>query len=201
MMSSSDSTDDWTRLQELIEKAKFTMMATLTDDGSIRSRPMATQHINHDERGILWFFTGKDSHKVDELNANPHVNLGYSPRTPSLPPLPPLSVPPHPASTPPVCPVLRYIGDGQSLFISVTGTAELVLDHAKMKELWTEVLKAWFPQGLDDPNIALLKVTVRSAELWNSASPKLVQLYGFAKAKLTGEPHRDEGQEHRKITL
>ena len=169
-MASSDSTDDWTRLQELIEKAKFTMMATLTSDGSIRSRPMATQPIKHEERGVLWFFTGKDSHKVDELQANPHVNLGY-------------------------------IGDGQSLFISVTGTAELVLDHAKMKELWSEVLKAWFPQGLDDPNISLLKVSVSQAELWNSTSPKLVQLYGFAKAKLTGQPFQGEGQEHRKINL
>jgi len=169
-MSSSDSGDEWTRLIELISKAKFAMMATGTGDGQIRSRPMATQDVYHQQRGELWFFTGHHSSKVDELQHNPHLNLGY-------------------------------IGDGQSLFISVSGKGELCLDKAKMQELWNPVLKAWFPQGLDDPEIALIKVTVTQAEYWNNASPKVVQLYGYVKAVVTGEPHKGEGQEHKKISM
>ena len=143
-MSSSDS-DDWTRLTDLIGKAKFAMMATSTSDGSIRSRPMATQDVHHQQRGELWFFTGHHSSKVHELQANPQVNLGY-------------------------------IGDGQSLFISVSGKGELCLDRAKMQQLWNPVLKAWFPQGLDDPELALIKVAVTQAEYWNNSSPKVVQV-------------------------
>lgn len=170
MSSSSDNTDDWTRLTDLIGKAKFAMMATATSDGSIRSRPMATQDVHHVARGELWFFTAHHSSKVNELQANPHINLGY-------------------------------IGDGQSLFISVSGKGELNLDKAKMKELWNEVLRAWFPKGLEDPELALIKVNVTQAEYWNNTSNAVVQLYGYAKAVLTGEPHKGEGQEHKKINM
>ena len=144
--TSSSDVDEWKHLVELIDKAKFAMMATVqTSDSTIRSRPMATQHVKQEEKGILWFFTGEHSAKVEELKSNPEINLGY-------------------------------IGDGQSLFISVSGKGELCLDKAKMKELYSPALKAWFPKGLDDPEMALIKVTVTQAEYWNNNSPKVVQV-------------------------
>src|SRR4051794_25964375 len=43
-------------------------------------------------------------------------------------------------------------------WVSLSGTAELVHDQAKAKELWSPVYKAFFPQGLETPGLALIRV-------------------------------------------
>src|SRR3712207_4110539 len=63
---------------------------------------------------------------------------------------------------------LSYAKPGNQSFVSISGTARLVRDKQKMEELWNPILKAWFPQGLEDPQLALLKVTVEQAEYWDS---------------------------------
>jgi general stress protein 26 len=69
-------------------------------------------------------------------------------------------------------------------------------DRAKMEELWNPILKAWFPEGLDDPHICLMKVKVDQAEYWESPSGKVVQLLGFVKALATGQ-EADYGENKR----
>jgi general stress protein 26 len=68
-----------------------------------------------------------------------------------------------------------------------------------MEELWNPILKAWFPKGLDDPNIILLKVSVEAAEYWDSTSSTIVQVAGFIKALVTGA--RADGGENEKVTF
>jgi general stress protein 26 len=65
---------------------------------------------------------------------------------------------------------LTYAKPGDNSWVSVTGTAQLVRDPALMQTLWRPHLSAWFPKGLRDPNLALLKVTVAKAEFWDSPS-------------------------------
>jgi hypothetical protein len=49
---------------------------------------------------------------------------------------------------------------------------------------------------------AVPKVTVESAEYWDSPSSKLVQLTGFVKAVITGEPYKpSEPAEHGRVDL
>ena len=43
-------------------------------------------------------------------------------------------------------------------------------------------------QGLDDPDLALLKIEVMGAEYWDSPSSAVMHAYGLAKAVLTGRP-------------
>lgn len=78
-------------------------------------------------------------------------------------------------------------------FVSIMGRGELVRDRATMERLWSAVLKAWFPKGLDDPELALIRVRVEGAEYWESPSSGVVHLIGLAKAALTGEPLRKPG--------
>ena len=73
-------------------------------------------------------------------------------------------------------------------YVSVSGNAFLVRDKAKAKELWNEALRTWFPQGLDDPDLALLRVTVDKAEYWDSPSSAMVHAFGYVKALVTGAP-------------
>jgi general stress protein 26 len=83
--------------------------------------------------------------------------------------------------------------------VSVSGRAQIVLDHHKFEELWSPLYKAWFPLGLEDPDLILIKVHVESAEYWDSPSNMIVKLVGFAKAILSGQPARIG--EHRKVNL
>ena len=76
----------------------------------------------------------------------------------------------------------------QQSWVSLSGTAAQVDDRAKAKDLWNPVLKAWFPEGLETPNLTLVKVTGESAEYWAAAhSSKVVTLLGYAKAAVTGK--------------
>lgn len=92
-----------------------------------------------------------------------------------------------------------YAKPEDNVYVSVSGAASISKDRAKMEELWNPILKAWFPEGLDDPHICLLRVDVEQAEYWDSPSSTLVQIVGFVKALVTGK--RADGGENEKINL
>lgn len=94
---------------------------------------------------------------------------------------------------------LSYSEPGRDRYVSVSGVARLVRDKDKARELWNPTLKAWFPQGLDDPELALLCVTVNKAEYWDTPNKRMVQLVGFVKSVLTGEQFRPG--ENEKVNL
>jgi general stress protein 26 len=153
------------KLSKMLEGIDFCMLTSI-DGGHLRSRPMSTQQAEFD--GDIWFFTRDNTHKMEEIAAEPRVCCAYS-------------------------------KPDDSVYVSVSGKAELVRDRAKMEELWSPILKAWFPEGLEDPHICLLKVSAEQAEYWDSSSGKLVQLFGFVKALVTGQ-EADYG-ENKKLDL
>ncbi|MEU8243766.1 pyridoxamine 5'-phosphate oxidase family protein [Actinoplanes missouriensis] len=76
----------------------------------------------------------------------------------------------------------------QQNWISIAGAASQVANRAKAEELWSAPLKAWFPDGLDTPNLTLVKVSADTAEYWEAAhSSKVITLLGYAKAAVTGK--------------
>lgn len=94
---------------------------------------------------------------------------------------------------------VSYSKPDDNVYVSVSGRAKVVKDRTKIEELWSPILKAWFPDGLDDPNLCLLKIPVEQAEYWDSPSSKIVQLYGFVKALATGQSA--DGGENKKINF
>lgn len=90
--------------------------------------------------------------------------------------------------------LLAYSEPKTQNYVSVAGTARIVRDTQKVKELWTEGARVWFPDGPEDPNIALICVKVESAEFWDSPSSSWLYAYGYAKARLTGEAPKDVGE-------
>ena len=86
---------------------------------------------------------------------------------------------------------------GKNAYVSVSGHAVLSTDRATIKKLWKPEFKAWFDGGEDDPNIALLHVTIGSAEYWKTPGGPLTKLAEFAKAA-TGNTSGSLG-EHAKI--
>ncbi|MEG0886244.1 MAG: pyridoxamine 5'-phosphate oxidase family protein, partial [Janthinobacterium sp.] len=89
---------------------------------------------------------------------------------------------------------VSFADTGDSLYVSVCGHAELLKDRAKAEELWSPLVKAWFPGGLDDPTLSLIKVTIQSAEYWDSSASKMMQFFEMAKAALTGDTPKDMGE-------
>jgi general stress protein 26 len=62
-------------LYDLIRGIETAMFTTRRPNGQLVSRPMATQ--DRIDGADLWFVTDTDTHKVDELGMDPHVNLAY----------------------------------------------------------------------------------------------------------------------------
>jgi general stress protein 26 len=159
--------NDIEKLGKIIKNVQIAMLTTAMPDGSLRSRPMQTRNAEFDGHE-LWFFTPAGAAKVDEVNAEHHVNIAYA-------------------------------DPDKQRYASVSGTATVLRDRAKAKELWSPAMKAWFPKGLDDPDLALLRVRVQYAEFWEAPPSKVVQAVGFVKALTTGT--RYEAGENKKLSL
>lgn len=82
---------------------------------------------------------------------------------------------------------LSYVCHDDQRFISVSGRAILDRDRERIAHVWKPAYKAWFPRGLEDPDLALLRVEVERAQYWDAPNRKLVQLAGFVKALATGQ--------------
>jgi len=95
--------------------------------------------------------------------------------------------------------LLAYSDPSHQNYVSISGTAEVVRDGAQQRALWSEPLRAWFPQGPEAPEVALLKVTCDGAEYWDAPSSTLVHAWGYVKAITTGRP--PEAGENEKVDL
>lgn len=92
-----------------------------------------------------------------------------------------------------------YADPGEDSYVSVSGTAAVVEDMAKKEQLWSKITEAWFPAGVSDPNLALVRVSIDHANYWDVDESKLVQLFLMAKSVLTGKPPRLG--EHAEISM
>lgn len=92
-----------------------------------------------------------------------------------------------------------YASAADNSFVSLSGLASLVHDRAAIDAHWNDLLKAWFPDGRDDPNLALLKVDVDQAEYWDAPGSRMVVAFDYLKARLTGS--QPALGENRKVDL
>lgn len=74
-----------------------------------------------------------------------------------------------------------------STWLSVAGHGALVDDRQKVKDLWNSMVEAWFPDGPESPDLALLQVESDSAEYWDTPGGRVATALSFVKTKLTGE--------------
>ncbi len=161
-MKDANTTESRSELWELIKGIQFGMFTSRHGNGHLHARPMTTLNKQIDEDDRLYFFMSRRGDPVDDLNAEPNVNVSYT----------------DPAGH-------RYV--------SVTGLAAVVDDAVKTRALWTPMAQAWFSGGVDDPDLALVVVTINHAHYWDMKDNKLVQLFKLAKAAVTGKAPADLG--------
>jgi len=116
------------------------MVASVTPQGQLRSRPMFTEGIGED--GELWFFTTVDSALAEDIAQEQAVGIVYS----------------DPA---------------RDRYVSVTGQGHLVQDRRKLEAFWDPKLVRYFPDGLDEPDLALLQVKIETAEYWDATTRRM----------------------------
>ncbi|HEY3927255.1 MAG TPA: pyridoxamine 5'-phosphate oxidase family protein [Candidatus Koribacter sp.] len=81
---------------------------------------------------------------------------------------------------------VAYADPANTRYVSVSGTCELVRSRPIAGDLWRDEYKRWFPRGIDDPDLILLKITINSAEYWDATSGRMRVLEG----DLTPEEHQ-----------
>jgi general stress protein 26 len=82
---------------------------------------------------------------------------------------------------------LGYSDPSGNTYVTINGKAELVDDQVRKEAYFSVFVKAWFPDGLEDPRLILLKVTPDTAEYWDSSSSKIVVAFNLLKAVITGD--------------
>lgn len=163
MQKNLTSTEAREKFKELVSDIKVCMFITNNEgDTNTHTRPMWT--VDTEDDGTLWFFTNRNSIKVDEVAAEQKAHLTYA----------------HP---------------GKESYLDVWGMATVHTDRALIKEKWQPMLKAWFPKGDDDPDIALLRIRPTSCHYWDAESGKMIEFFKMAIAAVTGKPQIAEGAE------
>jgi general stress protein 26 len=149
-------------LYELIDGIEIAMFTTRRADGSLVSRPMQVQ-----ERRAgtdLWFMTNVESHKLEELATDPHVNLGfYRDRT------------------------REWVSVSGTAVLS----QDKRIIHELYKPDWRAWLGDQGGErngGPDDPRIALVLVEAQSVIYSKQDRPTPLVLFQIAKAMVTGTP-------------
>lgn len=89
---------------------------------------------------------------------------------------------------------VAYADPSSDTYVSVAGTAEPVEDAGRKRTLWNTATEAWFPNGPDDPDVALVRVRITHAEYWDVHESKVVQLLKMARSAVTGHPPKDMGE-------
>jgi general stress protein 26 len=94
---------------------------------------------------------------------------------------------------------LVYAHPGKESYLDIWGKASVVTDKEKIKEKWSVMVKAWFPNGMDDPNLALLKVEPQTSYYWDAETGKMVAFLKMAASIVTGTQLADGAQGQLKV--
>ncbi|HWL29434.1 MAG TPA: pyridoxamine 5'-phosphate oxidase family protein [Burkholderiaceae bacterium] len=158
------------QFRELIKDIRFAMLTTRGRGGVLHARPMTTQSSPaDDEQGTgQLWFFMSRSSEAAEE----------------------LTADPHVN--------VAYADTGQDAYVSVSGRARVVDDIAMKRQLWSKMNEAWFPRGVDDPDLALVRVDMTEAEYWNVTDSKLMQVARIALAAVAGDEPPNVG-DHVKV--
>ena len=91
----------------------------------------------------------------------------------------------------------QFASKGHDFFACLAGTAALDNNRAMVEKLWSKQAEAWFPNGKDDPNLALLRFDITSAEL----SETDLSLSGRLKLIFGGHLQVDEMGSHARVGM
>jgi general stress protein 26 len=138
--SQEEPEHDIHKLAELISDIRVAMLTTFPPGGKPHARPMYTQALDAKNFDGTLWF-------MTDAESLKVEELEINPNV-----------------------LITYAAPNKNRYVVVTGQARSEHNPDKARELWNIHAKGWFPNGPDDPNLALLRVTVSSAEYWDGPS-------------------------------
>jgi general stress protein 26 len=87
---------------------------------------------------------------------------------------------------------VRFAKPDADRFSALAGTEQMAHDRRRIDDYWNGVLSAWFGNGTNYPDLALLKVAVEGADIWEGLANPVSRFVGLAKGAATR--HDDQGQ-------
>ena len=82
---------------------------------------------------------------------------------------------------------ITFADPDEQTYVSLSGRAKLTTDRVLIDKYWTKWVAAWFPEGKEDPNLAMLSIKIESGEHWKTDENRLVQLFKLTKANILNE--------------
>jgi general stress protein 26 len=93
-------------------------------------------------------------------------------------------------------------GQGKTAFVSLSGEIDLIRDRERVRALWKDSWKVWFPEGKDDPDILLMRLRPDIGEYWDNRGMKGVRyLFEAARSLLDGDRPSDDRARHAKVPM
>lgn len=83
---------------------------------------------------------------------------------------------------------LLFQNDKEGSYLQLAGRAHVVDDRARLKVLYTTLQRTWFPNGVDDPDITLVRFDADEGNYWDSHDSYVRLAVAFAKSIVTGAP-------------
>lgn len=77
-----------------------------------------------------------------------------------------------------------YASPDDHRYVSLSGRASVVRDPERMREMWGPASRMWFARGLEDPDLALIRVDVRTAQYWDMLVGGMVALPDLEAARV-----------------
>lgn len=148
-------------LYSLVEGIETAMLTSRRFDGTLISRPMATQEKR--PRVDFWFVTSTETHKVDEIEAQPEVNLSYYNNKSR-----------------------EWVSVSGTARI-VTDRDLIRTLYKPDWKAWFGDEGGARNGGPNDPRLVLIEVEAHEATYLKSNEPRAVQLFKVAKALITGD--------------
>jgi general stress protein 26 len=127
-------------ISERLRDIDFVMLHTLSEDGEIAGRPMSNNR-DVDYDGDSFYFVDKSSRTYSDVHKSPQVTLAAQGN--------------------------KGLFGSPPIFISIQGEAEIIEDKSMFEEHWTKDLERWWPDGIDTPGLAMIKVHAERLHYWD----------------------------------
>ena len=83
---------------------------------------------------------------------------------------------------------ISFVDNNSQKYVSVSGKLSIVNDRKRLESCWKPAYKAYFPRGMEDKDLCLLKFTIEQAEYWDSSESAMKVVHGFIQPVSRDQP-------------
>jgi len=92
--------------------------------------------------------------------------------------------------------VATYASKGHDVFAHVHGMLVLDSDRAVIERLWSPAIASWYQDGIDDPNLVLIRFDTDSANIWKAETGAALKAAAM-KALFDIDPGKQQQKDNR----